>query len=246
MNYFLSIIIPVYNEEFRIKNTLENITNYFSDKNFKYELILVNDGSSDNTVDVIKTFKNKINNNSKNFELLILNNDKNKGKGFSVRKGVLNSKGKFVLFSDADLSTPIEEFEKLYHYLQNGFNIAIGSRALKDSNIIIRQNKVRESMGKLFNLLIRKITNLNYFDTQCGFKCFDRKTVNSIFPYLKINDFSFDIEILYLAEKQGLKIEEVPIRWINSIESKVRIIKDPIIMFQSLGRIKKIHQNSFP
>lgn len=241
MELFLSIIIPMYNEEPRIIPTLKKIINYFSDKKFNYELILINDGSKDNTYGTVSDFKNKTNNIKKNFNIIILNNKKNRGKGFSVRKGILNAKGKHALFTDADLSTPIEEFEKLLYPLQNGYSIAIGSRGLKDSNIIVRQNKARESMGKFFNVLMKKITNLNYSDTQCGFKCFDRQAVNSIFPKLVIDDLSFDVEILYLAEKLGLKIKEVPVSWINSTESKVRIIKDPIIMFKSLMKIKKIH-----
>lgn len=241
MELFLSIIIPMYDEEPRIIPTLKKIINYFSDKKFNYELILINDGSKDNTCVTVSDFKNKMNDNKKNFNIIILNNKKNRGKGFSVRKGILNAKGKYALFTDADLSTPIEEFEKLLFPLQNGYNIAIGSRGSKESTIIVRQNIFRESMGKFFNALMKKITNLNYSDTQCGFKCFDRQSIDSIFPKLVIDDLSFDVEILYLAEKLGFKIKEVPIIWINSTESKVRIIKDPIIMFRSLMKIKKIH-----
>lgn len=181
--------------------------------------------------------------NLKNGKIYILDNKVNKGKGFSVRRGVIVSKGQYVLFSDADLSTPMEEFEKLLTHLKNGYNIAIGSRGLKDSKIIVRQNKLREYMGKIFNILVRIITNLKYKDTQCGFKCFDRKSVNSIFPYLKINGFSFDIEILYLAKKFGLKVSEIPIRWINKNNSKVSTIRAPIKMFIDLVRIIKIHSN---
>ncbi|GAI41513.1 unnamed protein product, partial [marine sediment metagenome] len=216
MEYFLSIVVPVYNEENRIKKTLEKIVDYFSNKKIKYEIILVNDGSTDNTGEIINEFKDKLDNNESNCTISIIDNKRNTGKGFSVRSGVLTSKGKYILFSDADLSTPIEEVEHLLFYLKDSFNIAIGSRSLKESKIIIRQNKVRESMGKFFNFLVRKITSLKYIDTQCGFKIFDRKAIDSIFPYLKIDDFSFDVEILYLAEKFGLKVKEVPIHWLNS------------------------------
>lgn len=241
MEYFLSVVIPMYNEENRIKKTLEKIVDYFLNKKIKYEIILINDGSTDNTGEIINKYKDRLNNDRSNCTISILNNKKNIGKGFSVRSGVLASKGKYILFSDADLSTPIEEVERLFFYLQDGFNIAIGSRSLKESKIIIRQNKVRESMGKFFNFLVRKITSLKYIDTQCGFKIFDRKAIDSIFPYLQINDFSFDVEILYLAEKFGLKVKEVPICWLNSRDSKVRIIKDPFCMIINLMRIKKIH-----
>jgi len=241
MEYFLSIVIPVYNEENRIKKTLGKIVDYFSQKEIKYEIILVNDGSTDNTGEIINEFKDKLDNNESNCTISIIDNKRNTGKGFSVRSGMLTSKGKYILFSDADLSTPIEEVEHLLFYLKDGFNIAIGSRSLKESKIIIRQNKVRESMGKFFNFLVRKITSLKYIDTQCGFKIFDRKAIDSIFPYLKIDDFSFDVEILYLAEKFGLKVKEVPIHWLNSRDSKVSMIKDPIFMIINLIRIKKIH-----
>ena len=243
MKIFLSIIIPIYNEQDRIENTIKKITDYLSIKNYYYEIILVNDGSSDDTANIINNIKINLKRNIKNYNILILNNNKNMGKGFSVRKGILSAKGNYILFSDADLSTPIDELENLIKYLQNGYNIAIGSRGLKDSKIIIRQNKGREYMGKLFNIFVKLITKLKYSDTQCGFKCFDRKAVDSIFPYLKINDFSFDVEILYLAEKLGLKVKEAPIHWANSVNSKVRITKDPINMFMGLLKIRKLHKD---
>lgn len=241
MEIFLSIIIPVYNEQNRISNTIKKTIDYFSKKNFNFEIIIVNDGSTDNTISVVKRNIKELKNNLKNDKISILNNKINKGKGFSVRRGAIASKGQFVLFTDADLSTPIEEFEKLSSCLKNGYNIAIGSRGLKDSKIIIRQNKIRESMGKFFNILVRIITNLNYKDTQCGFKCFDRKSINLISPHLKINGFSFDVEILYLAKKLGLKVSEIPIKWINNSNSKVSTIRSPINMFIDLLKIKNIH-----
>jgi dolichyl-phosphate beta-glucosyltransferase len=241
--FFLSIVIPIYNEQNRIQGTLKKISDYYSKKDYYYELILVNDGSNDSTSEILRKYKEKLDGHSKNYTLRILNNKKNIGKGFSVRKGVLASKGKYVLFTDADLSTPIEEAEKLLFYLQNSYNISIGSRGLSDSKIIIRQNIIRQSMGKFFNFLVRKIMKLKYIDTQCGFKCFDRNTVDSIFPFLKVNDFSFDIEILFLAEKLQLKVKEVPICWLNSNDSKVRMIRSSFDMLLSLLKLKKIHKN---
>lgn len=241
LKYFLSIVIPAFNEEFRILGTLGKIHKYFSNKGFDFEIIVVDDGSTDNTVKVIEGFKERL--SPDRHTIKIIKNGKNKGKGYSVRKGVLSAKGRYVLFSDADLSTPIEEFEKLFKYLQNGYNISIASRELKGSNIKIRQCRIREYMGKTFNFIIRKVTKLDFMDTQCGFKCFDRDSIEKVFPNLKINDFSFDIEILYLASKLGLKIKEVPVTWENSAVSKVNPIKDSVKMFLNLIRIKKIHSN---
>lgn len=247
MEYLLSLVIPVYNEQFTIKATVEKIIHYFSNKNFYYELILVNDGSTDKTRDIIyklkETLESKSESNPKNYKIIILENKKNRGKGYSVRRGILESRGKFVLFTDADSSIPIEESKKLLSYLKDGFNIAIGSKWLKDSIILGKPKRMRKVMGVIFNFFVRKIINLEYKDTQCGFKCFDRKAVDLIFPLLKINDFSFDVEILYLAKRLNLKVKEVPVKFINCNESKVKIVKDSIKMFISLLKIKKLHSN---
>ena len=222
MKPFLSIVIPAYNEQSCIKESLIKIYNYLTTQKLLSEIIIVNDGSNDKTLDNINNFKN--NNQNPMDNLLIVNNEKNIGKGYSVRKGVLFSKGDYVLFTDADLSTPIDELAKLFSFIKEGYNIVIGSRDLPGSKIIVRQHIIRESMGKFFNYLVRKIMKFKYRDTQCGFKIFDRKSVNLIFPYLKINDFSFDVEILYLAERLGLKVIEAPITWNNSKDSKVKIL----------------------
>jgi len=242
MDYFLTIVIPVYNEQNNIKESLKKIFNYLNKKKISSEIILVNDGSTDNTLDIIDKYKKSILNNSEKIDFRIIDNKNNFGKGYSIKVGVLASSGDYVLFTDADLSTPIEEFDILFDNVLKGYNIAIASRGLPGSNIVQRQHIIRESMGKLFNLFVRKIMNLNYRDTQCGFKIFDRKSVNMIFPKLRINDFSFDVEILYITEKLGLKVKEVPVTWNNSNNSKVRIIKDSFKMLLSLIRIKRMHR----
>ncbi len=239
MDLFLSIIIPAYNEQRCVGNTLDKVLDYFRNKKYPIEIICVNDGSNDNTLNIIEEYK-KINFNK--VDMKIINNKNNSGKGYSVRTGVLASNGKYVLFTDADLSTPIEEVDKFLRIIEEGYNVVIGSRDLPGSNIIQRQHIIRESMGKFFNFLVRIIMNFKYRDTQCGFKLFDRKSANNIFPKLNINDFSFDVEILYLAKKLGLKVREVPITWNNSKDSKVRIIRDSFRMLLSLIRIKKIHK----
>ncbi len=245
MKYFLSIVIPCYNEQNRIKSTVNKITTFFSKKEFKYELILVDDGSTDTTVSILKKFIKKYSSQN-NLKISILLNEKNKGKGHSVKKGFLAAKGKYVLFTDADLSTPIEEFENLLKYIKDGFNVAIASRSMPDSNIVVSQPLARVFIGKSFGLLVRWIVGLNYIDTQCGFKCFDRTAVDTIFHHLKITGFSFDVEILYLAKIFGLKVKEVPVRWENSFDSKVRIFIDPASMFFNLFRIKNIHSKTIP
>jgi len=242
MRYSLSVVLPMFNEQSHIKETLNKIINYLKTKDFNFELILVNDGSTDNTLNIIDKYKKSILNNSKKIDFSIIDNKNNFGKGYSIKVGISASSGDYVLFTDVDLSTPIEEFDILFNNILKGYNIAIASRDLPGSNIVQRQHIIRESMGKLFNLFVRKIMNLNYSDTQCGFKLFDRKSVNMIFPRLIINDFSFDVEILYIAEKLGLKVKEVPVTWNNTKDSKVRVIQDSFKMLLSLIKIKRMHR----
>lgn len=244
MDYKISIVIPLYNEQDRIESTVRKINQYFSNVNFNYELIFVNDGSTDYTARLLTKIKNELNLKYKNCHIIILNNEINSGKGFSVIKGVLASKGKYILFTDADLSTDISEEEKLLDYLKNGYSISIASRGLRNSKVLKRQNILRQSMGRFFNFLVKIVLKLDYRDTQCGFKYFDRQAVNKIFPYLKINNFCFDVEILYLAKINGLKVKEVPVNWVNSKDSKVRIFRDSFNMFFSLFKIKKTHKDN--
>jgi dolichyl-phosphate beta-glucosyltransferase len=171
----------------------------------------------------------------------LLENGVNRGKGFSVRRGVLESTGDLVLFSDADISTPIEEFGKLESELKDGYDLAIGSRGLKDSKIEIRQTWVREHMGKIFNFLARLLTFKGIRDSQCGFKCFKKGAAKKLFSEQKIEGFCFDAEIIYLAQKKGYKIKEVPVRWRNSSKSKLHIVSDPLKMFLDLVKIRFLH-----
>ena len=237
---FLSIIIPAYNEEKRIKNSLTKLINFIESNNkLNFEIIIIDDGSRDNTNSIIKDFFLNCHSNCLNyFNFVLIENLINRGKGYSVRRGLEKASGNYILFTDADLSTPLEESLKMIDILKNGYDIVIGSRALKKSLIVKRQNIIREYMGKFFNFIVRKITKLNFFDTQCGFKMFTKKAVKLLLPYLKIDDFSFDVEILYVANKLNLKIKELPVIWANSPNSKVNIIKDPIKMFLSLFKIR--------
>ena len=229
---YLSIVIPAYNEEKRIGGTLGNIINYLNKKDYKSEIIVVVDGSTDSTMNVIKKFGRK------NARIKTIENKITRGKGYSVKKGMLETRGKFVLFTDADLSTPISEFEKLIHWLEKGYDVAIGSRSLGDSQVEIRQPFVRESMGKIFNKIMSLLVCTGFKDTQCGFKCFRRQVINKIFSKQIINGFAFDVEIILIAKIHGFRVKEVPVRWLNSPHSKVSIIRDPLVMFCDLLRIK--------
>lgn len=230
--YFISVIIPAYNEERRLLRTLSKICAYFSQQDFICEIIVVDDGSTDNTSQVIRNFA--LSNN----HVVVLTNEQNSGKGYSVRKGMLSAKGKYVFFTDADLSTPIEEIEKCLPYLTRDYDVVIGSRSMPESNILIHQPWYREKMGKIFNVIVNVVLLKGIVDTQCGFKGFRREIVEKVFSRCSINGFSFDVEVLYLSRKFNFKIKEIPIRWENSALSKVNPIKDSLQMFKDLFRIK--------
>lgn len=229
---FLSVIIPAYNEEKRVLSTLSKICAYLSTKDFPYEIIVVDDGSTDNTLQMVKNFASSDN------HIVILINEQNSGKGYSVRKGMLSARGEYVFFTDADLSTPIEEIEKCLPYLINGYDVVIGSRSMPGSDILVRQPWYREKMGKIFNFMVNMVLLKGIIDTQCGFKGFKREAVKTVFNRCKIDGFSFDVEALYLSRKYNFKIKEIPIRWENSPLSKVSPIKHSLQMFKDLIGIK--------
>lgn len=239
---FLSIVIPVYNEANRIGASLSKVVDYAKEKGISdnSEIIVVNDGSLDNTVSVINQFK-------ENCDIIKLVDYKdNKGKGYAVKQGALSARGKYILFMDADLSTPLEEMDKVIGFLDMNYDLSIGSRGLKDSEIVIRQPIYRQTMGKIFNLIVRLLLIKNIKDTQCGFKCFKKEVAREIFNQTKINRFSFDVEILYIAQRKGYRIKEVPVKWFNSPDSKVGIIKDSSKMFFEILKIRFVNKYSFP
>jgi dolichyl-phosphate beta-glucosyltransferase len=224
-NEFISVIIPAYNEEQRIVPTVRRISEYLKDNWRDYEIVIVDDGSTDGTAKAVEELSGGLPNVS------LLRSEKNRGKGSAVKKGVLLSRGELLLISDADLSTPIEEVEKLLPFMDEGFDIVIGSRGLGASEIDVRQPWYREGMGKTFNVLVRVLLMGGIKDTQCGFKLFRGDVARNVFEKSRIEGFSFDVEVLFLAGKMGCGIKEVPIRWINSPASKVRIVKDSVRMF---------------
>ena len=230
----ISIIIPTYNEEDRIPKSLEKISEYTKNDPDKYEVIVVDDASTDNTSETAKKFESKI----QNLKVLRLEKSRFAGKGYAVNKGVLASSGDLILFTDADGSTPIEELDKLQEKISEGYDIAIGSRALQRSSVQKRQSILREYMGRTFNILVQTLTVKGIVDTQCGFKLFTRESSLEIFENQKIFDFGFDVELLYAATKKGLKISEVPVLWYNDPRSTVNPIKDSLKMLIDLFKIR--------
>jgi dolichyl-phosphate beta-glucosyltransferase len=220
----LSIVIPAFNEEQRLAATLERIANYIREKRPDTEVIVVDDGSRDKTAAVAGSWAGKID------QFRVLSNGRNRGKGFSVRHGSLEAKGDIILFTDADLSAPIDEGEKLLAALES-HDVAIGSRAVDRSLIEVHESRFRELAGIIFNKIVRVILRLPFVDTQCGFKAFQRERCLIIFEQQTIERFGFDPELLYLARHHGLSIAEVPVRWGHSPATKVNMIRDSVQMF---------------
>lgn len=220
MTRSISIIIPAYNEQARLPETLRRVTQYLQAGAWAFhEILVVDDGSTDATADAAASFA-KANEN-----VDLLSNPGNRGKGYSVRRGMLKARGEWRLFSDADLSTPIEELEKLWCRVAEGTQeIAIGSRALDRSLIGVHQPGYRESMGRIFNAVMRAATGLHISDTQCGFKLFRGDVAEEVFSRQMLERFGFDAEVLYIAARRGYKIAEIPVRWNHVEGSKVGML----------------------
>lgn len=228
----LSIVIPAYNEALRIGDTLDRIGDYLKSCGYSSEIIVVDDGSHDDTEKVVRKTAEK------HSAIVLLQNGMNKGKGYSVKRGILSSRGRFVLMSDADLSTPIEEIGKLFKELEEGYDIAIGSRSVSGSKVLKRQTWYRQLMGKIFNKIVQAIAVSGIRDTQCGFKLFKGDAARMVFARLRIERFAFDVEALYLAKKMGFRIREAPVVWVNSPDSKVSIFRDSLRMMRDLLKIR--------
>jgi len=228
----ISVVIPSYNEGNRVIAAYRALTEYFQKNHPDYELIFVDDRSDKPLKEILSSLL------MNDGHTKVLTNDQNKGKGYSVRRGVMASKGEYVLFTDADLSTPISEMEKLMTPLGEGYDLAIGSRAMPSSEIRFHQPVHREYVGKVFNFLLRKILALQLNDTQCGFKAFRRGPAQDIFKRQTLNGFCFDAEILQIAKERGYKISEIPVVWLNSEKTSVNLLKESIRMFADLIIIK--------
>jgi len=227
-----SIVIPAYNEGTRLGATLEKVLAYVRAQGWNAEVIVVNDGSRDNTADLVREFA------AQNPVLRLVENPGNRGKGYAVRNGMLNARGEIVVFSDADLSSPIEEMPKLLAALAAGADIAIGSRWLRAELQTQRQSLLRQLFGRIFNALNRIILGLQFKDTQCGFKAFTRRASQTILPLQRIERWGFDPEILFLARKFGFRVEEVAVHWGHSGDTRIHPLLDGARMFQEMVRIR--------
>jgi dolichyl-phosphate beta-glucosyltransferase len=230
----ISIIIPAFNEEQRLGPTLERIRSYLEERRWdRAEILVVDDGSTDATVEVAQKFGDK------DSRVRLLRNPGNRGKGYSVRHGMLEATAGWLLFTDADLSAPIEELDKLLIAVgKQGVEVAIGSRAVDRSLIGVHQSAFRENAGRLFNLFMRLATGLPFWDTQCGFKLFEREAARRVFRRQRLTGFGFDVEVLFIARLLGYGIVEVPVRWDHAPGTKVSMVRDSLRMFTDLARIR--------
>jgi len=230
-NPALSIIIPSYNEELRLPASLGLIADYINKSGRDTEVLVVDDGSTDQTAAVAETFRARIP------QLRVVPNGENRGKGYSVRHGMTEARGDIVLFTDADLSAPIEEADKLIAAMET-YDVAIGSRALDRNLITVHESGFREFAGIIFNKIVRAVLWLPFVDTQCGFKAFRRERCKIIFEQQRIERFGFDPELLYLARHHGLKSVEIPMRWAHSPATKVNMLRDSVRMFLDVFTIR--------
>jgi dolichyl-phosphate beta-glucosyltransferase len=229
----LTIVVPAYNEEKRLGATLKRMLAYFDEQGRPFEILVVDDGSSDATAGLVETIA------SCRREVRLISYEPNRGKGYAVRQGMLAGTGERLLLSDADLATPIEEVEKLMAQLDAGFDIAIGSRDVKGSELIKHQSWLRETGGKTFNKMVQLIAVPGIHDTQCGFKLFTRNAAQSVFSRCTVDHFAFDVEVLYLAIRIfGYRVAETPIRWAHQEGSSVVFWRDAIRMAKTLFRIR--------
>jgi dolichyl-phosphate beta-glucosyltransferase len=227
-----SIVIPAYNEAARIAGALESVLGCIRSRGWFAEVVVVNDGSRDQTADIVREFA------AGAPEVRLLENPGNRGKGYSVRHGLLESFGEIVMFTDADLSAPIEEAEGLFAALRDGADIAIGSRWLERTRQTIRQPLYRQFFGRCFNAVTRAIMGLPYADTQCGFKAFTRAAAQTVFQLETIERWGFDPEILFIARKRGFKVVEVPVSWAHDERTRISYLKDGIRMIQDIAIVR--------
>lgn len=236
----ISIIIPCYNEEARLNKSLYEILNFIKTTNYNIQIIMVDNCSTDKTVSILKDYKTKFS----NYKIIYAN--EYKGKGWAIKKGILNSDGEIIIFTDADLSTPITEIKKIIIEINLDADVVIGSRQNKESKILKKQTFLRENMGKTFNRLLQSILFTGFKDTQCGFKGFKKEAAFNLFNINIINGFAFDAEILFLAKNIfNYKISEIPVTWINSENSKVNIIRDSLMMLKDLIKIRILYKKGY-
>jgi dolichyl-phosphate beta-glucosyltransferase len=232
----LSVIIPALNEEHRLRSSLEAICGYFAARRFPTEILLVDDGSTDRTAEVASATQSP---DPALIDVRVLKNEVNRGKGYSVRRGMLESRGLYALMTDADLSTPLQEFSKLEASVIDGnFHIGIGSRDIEGSQVEVHQSGVRENSGRLFNVFVRLFFPLPFRDTQCGFKLFSMQQCRRIFELQRLERFAFDVEILLIGHELGLAIDEVPVVWRHAEGSTLNFFRDGPKMLLDLTTIR--------
>lgn len=233
MSLAYSFVIPAYNEGVRLRPTLNELLRHAREEKWDIEILVVNDGSSDDTAQIVREYSKL------HPQVLLVENPGNHGKGYSVRNGMLHARGDICLFTDADLSSPMTEAQKLFDAIANGADIAIGSRWLQTELQTERQPLYRQLFGRVFNLALRLILGLRFADTQCGFKAFRREAAQQIFPLQKIERWGFDPEILFLAQRAGMRIEEVPVLWAHSEGTRLHPFRDGMRMFIEVLRIRR-------
>ncbi len=231
-SFTYSIVIPAYNESARIGATLKRVLAYVDSRSWNAEVIVVNDGSRDDTAAVVRSFAER------DSRLRLVENPGNRGKGYSVRNGMMNASGELLFFTDADMSSPIEEAPKLLEAIAAGADVAVGSRWLRSETQTQRQPLYRQLFGRIFNAALRIVLGLSYADTQCGFKIFTRRAAHIIFPLQRIDRWGFDPELLFLAKRFGFKVSEIPIAWAHSEGSRIRYFRDGMHMFWEMLKIR--------
>jgi len=228
----LSVIVPCYNEKERFKNGLNHFLSYLNKQKYTWQLILINDGSTDNTLELMEgTAKDNKNIN-------IISYRKNKGKGYAIIQGVKRARGKLILFSDLDHSVPVSTVETFFKYFEKGFDVVIGSRRVEGSKFIKRQNLIRETLGRGFTLLVRIFIDWDIKDATCGFKAFTNPAAKKLFSSISVYDWAFDAELLFLCKKYGYKNAQAPVTWQDVRGSKVSLIRDILGSFVGLIKIR--------
>lgn len=227
-----SIVIPAYNESGRIPATLQSVVDCIRQRRWSAEVVVVDDGSTDATAEVVRQFT------AHAPEVRLLQNPGNRGKGYSVRSGLLQAQGEVVMFTDADLSAPIEEAEGLFAAIAGGADIAIGSRWLDRRRQTHRQPFYRQFFGRCFNAVTRMVMGLSFADTQCGFKAFTRAAAQTVFQLQTIERWGFDPEILFIALKRGYRVEEVPVSWAHDSRTRISYVRDGIQMLKEIAIVR--------